>query len=111
MGVRSKRLWGPTQLPVATTVTLYTVPSGETALVKWITVANSNAAVQRVELAIQTTAATATGFRMDLAALEVRQLEVWWALPAGEIIRALGTPGHAALRISGYGAELEGAAD
>lgn len=109
MGVRSKRLWGPTTVSTAAVI-VYTCPADETALVKLITCANI-AVLGSTLLSIRV---NGTGGAQLVAQRQIPNggdewVEGFLVLNPGDVLRC--TASQASLIVSGFGAELEGSAD
>lgn len=91
---------------------VYTVPAGETALVKWVSVYNNSgtlAADFSLYVAIPPGGALRI-YRQSVAPGQDVQEALWWALPPGAQLWANG--GLAGTTVAAiFGAELEGVAD
>lgn len=109
MAVRSKRLFGPTQVST-TIVALYTCPAGETALLKCLTAGVGSIGGTQVRLYLN-----GNGVTNQLAQLGVGNGEsivltdLFIVLHPGDVLRGSASTGN--LTITGFGAELEGVAD
>lgn len=109
MAVRSKRLWSGSATAVANTnVLVYTVPSGETALVKTLIVHNQSASTSVLQVR-QGTGTANVMYLQSLEAGEHRIVELWVVVPETTPINIQSTV--AGVRCQGYGTELEGVAD
>lgn len=109
MAVRSKRLFGPSSVALGT-VTLYTTPPGETAILKQLTFVNNSVLSNTVLLRLNSDLASSNLIAVVLAGSESRPLgELFIALQPGDFIRAVATA--SAVIVCGFGAELEGEAD
>lgn len=109
MGVRSKRLWGPTTVTTATSI-VYTAPAGETTLVKLITAVNIAALGSTLlSLRINGTLGGQLVGQKVIPNGQDQWIEGFLVLQPGDILRA--TASQASLIVSGFGAELEGVAD
>jgi len=112
MGVRSKQLGGTNN--IGTTSTLcYTVESGETTLLKSISLYNRHATATAVVTIGRGTAGVTnngTMFRVSMPPSTHAYIECWIVLAAGATVSAIS---DTATAVSMYmsGAELEGAAD
>jgi len=107
--VRTKQLWAPA---VAGTVasTLYTTPSGETTILKTVTLVNGGALARPVILGINGTAA---GDRIVWESVPTQAglllVNLFVVLQPGDTIDALASSGN--VTVGGFGTELEGVAD
>lgn len=110
MGVRSSRLAGPSVVTGTGTTTVLTVESGETWLVKWVTLANDAGSGHEIQLYVGSNAIGNQLFRETVPATSCIQREVWWVLGPGEALTAKGGSGQSTT-ITVHGAELEGVAD
>ena len=109
MGVRSKRLWGPTTVGTSH-VTLYTCPAEETALIKTLAVANAYALTNTVTFKLNGTGGAQSLWTEDVPSGKGFIIpELFIVLNPGDTFRALAT--GASVFITGFGAELEGVAD
>lgn len=108
--MRSSRLGGPTVVTGTGTTTIFTVPSGETWLVKWLSAANDAGSGHEIQLYVDSNAIGNQLFRETVPASSCIQREVWWVLVAGESLTAKGGSGQSTT-ITVHGAELEGIAD
>jgi len=107
--VRSKRLWGPTTVGVSGAV-LYTVPAGETALVKTISIVNTFAVNNNFSLYLGTINPANLIFEASIDEANSLLLPgLFIVAHPGETIR--GQAGNASCIVAGFGAELEGVAD
>lgn len=109
MGVRSKRLWGPT--PVSTIqVALYTAPAGETSLLKTLCLVNNNTLGNTILFRLNGSAAGNNLLARTIAGSGSDTLtELFIVLQPGDVLNAIATA--SACIVSGFGAELEGFAD
>lgn len=108
MTVRTKRLFGPTQITNAN-LTLYTCPAGKTALVKLITCAAEGAANSELRVLINAAATSARVVRKPVTATDSLHLWTFIVLGPGDTLRGnLSTAENYV--VSGFGAELEGTA-
>lgn len=96
-------------VPTALT-TAYTVPAGETALVKWLSVYNSNAGAQLLSIYIDPGSGALRQLLKVVPGSSTEQVQVWWPLTPGWLIRWTSSLSNA-LVCGIYGAELEGVAD
>ena len=109
MAVRSKRLAGPTALAAGSNL-LYTCPSGETALVKFVTIVNAGAVGRAVTIYVGSAVAAHAVYSTALAVGASQTLDWFLVLHPGEELRA--APSAATdVVVSVSGAELEGVAD
>lgn len=109
MAVRSKRLFGPTTIGVVS-VTLYTAPAGETALVKLLTAVNV-ALVGSTSLQLRLNGTSGANL---IAIANVpngadQWLEGFVVMQPGDVLRGIAS--QASIICTGFGAELEGVAD
>lgn len=109
MTTRSKPLVAPSLVPTAI-ATAYTVPAGETALVKWVSAYNANAGAQLLTLWIDPGSGAVRQLVQVIPAASTVQVALWWPLKPGWLLRwTASLAGAVACGI--YGAELEGVAD
>lgn len=112
MAVRSKALAQFALVSPTAGVAIYTVPSGETAIVKRIIFhpmsATTNCTVYIGRVGISTTSNLLWRATVNIGVPV--ELETWAVFPAGFVIWAAAV-GNSVTRVSLYGAELEGAAD
>ena len=109
MAVRSKRLWGPLAVPPVLTV-VYTVPAGETALVKSLAIHNANAAAQGIAISLNGTAPQDRVTNIPAAGNSGIQINgLFWVFHPGDQIYVSAALGL--IYMSAYGSELEGVAD
>lgn len=111
MAVRSKQL-GAGRLSTASLEVVYTVPSGETAIVKSFDFTNlSTSSTAKIVVGVDVPGFDNTlYFEQVLAAREGVHHERWLVLPAGASIGLIG-PGTPAINYWISGAELLGVAD
>jgi len=112
MGVRSKRLASRVQLtPASTAVTLYTTSSGETALIKRVIVHNPHTAAVTVYIGVAGIAPNSSGIyrKVVVPADDSADFDTWWVIPDGNSLS--GYCATNTVRVSLFGAELEGVAD
>ena len=111
MAVRTKHLFGPVEIAAGATATVYTCPSGETAIIKYITMV--------------TASAVAVSGKMWIGSVANNKLVAWknfggtgdiastfpgfMVLQPGEVLIAGAVTG--AITFAGFGSELEGVAD
>lgn len=111
MTVRSDRLGGPTQIVGTATSTFFTVPSGETWLVKWIAlVAGANAGTHDVRFFKDAVAGASLLHRAFLAPTTAQQLEVWWAMEPGTALLVNHATALVDTTVTVWGAKLLGVA-
>lgn len=114
MAVRSKQLTNGTVNVGSSAVTLYTATSGETPLLKYVTVFNRHASSSATFWLARGTGASSTQdgvfLTETLAAGEARRYEVWIVLGGSGNVSAIASI-SGAISIRLYGAELEGVAD
>ena len=109
MGVRTKRL-AATTLTTAAATTLFTTSSGETGIVKTLTVQNVTAGAVTLTWFL-TIGGVNYGFLVQqLAANAMTNVSVYLVLQPGESLGAIASSANA-LRVTAHGTELEGVAD
>lgn len=109
MGVRSKRLWGPTIVSTGN-VDLYTVPDGETALVKHLGLVNNAAVNNFIALSVNSVASSSRIYTATVApGAGPGDKDLFIVLQPGDVLKA--TASFATMVVTGFGAELEGVAD
>lgn len=114
MPVRSKRLWDRVAVSNTAATTLYTADSGETVLVKTITVVNPSATLPAtVYIGRPAPGVGSSGnlFKVTVPVDEVVQIYTWIVLQPGNPMQARVAGTNTVVRCSGFGAELEGVAD
>lgn len=108
MAVRSRRLWGPTNMGTNATVTLYSVPAGRTAVIRTITVANGSATTAgTIRFGINSSSSTARILEGQAVPLgDTFIWDHWLALDPGDDL--IGVSVGVSLRCTGFGALLLG---
>lgn len=109
MAVRSKLLALSEDVPTAQTL-IYTVPSGETALVKWAQLMNTAGAVWRIRLFLDVGSGPKEVLAHSVPGTDSLEIPLWWALPPDAEIYAQSNH-SGSINIALFGAELEGVAD
>lgn len=110
MAVRTKQLWRGTALTAAAS-TVYTGPSGETTIIKMVTVANTLAIADGYLIYVTSTAAASLVHRGVVAGLSTDEWQPFLVLQPGDTLRMAAVNAAGALGTSGFGAQLEGVAD
>jgi len=111
VGVRSKRLFGPTTA-TTTAALVYTAPAGETAIIKQLYFANATAVATTVILRVNVNDAAHTFFSGAVAASGTASFpDFFLCLADGETLYVLTTAATSQVVVSAHGAELEGVAD
>lgn len=111
MAVRSARLWHPTY-PAASGggTTLYTCPSGVTALIKDLNFVNSGSSTATIKLCVNSLVASQALFwNLSMAANTHTNQGRFIVLEPGDTIVALLSVANT-ISCAGYGAELDGVA-
>lgn len=108
MAVRSKRLWSG---GLGAGVVLYTAASGETVLIKTVTMKNASAASTVVRIGFGNSSGVGQLFSEALAVGEVKRIDCWLVLMEGQTVNASAVPAAGTIHTMGFGAELEGVAD
>lgn len=109
MAVRSDRLGGA-QLTVATIEDIFTVPAGETWLVKRAVAHNNGLVSVTVRWYFEDPGSDLFGlWGAAVTAGNMDDHETWWALDAGCVLQAY-TPAGLDVRVSVFGAKLLGVA-
>ncbi len=109
MSVRSKRLFGPIVVATAAT-TLYTCPAGETALLKEIVGVNTGALSGTINFSVDTGGGPVHFFTQAAGNSSVFSLVGrFMVFHPGDILSAVCITNT--MRVTGFGAELEGVAD
>jgi hypothetical protein len=113
MGVRSKRLFHGAMAAANAWSTVYTAPSGETVLIKGLSLVNTAGADQRIDLGINGTNASQRLVEQLVPAASSVVLNVFFVLQPGDTLRARCGSGASPTACAVYvgGAELEGVAD
>lgn len=111
MAVRSDCLAGPVLCAALSTTTLFTVPPGDTWLVKRVcTVGGSLVAVgPEGDYIVSNSNGVGPVHSVELVANTVADVEVWWALDAGSVLQ-LRNNTVGVLSATVFGAKLEGVA-
>lgn len=113
MAVRSKLLWGPVGLnPNNVDAVLYTVPSGETALIKGLRIVNTSSG-SSATVKLRSGTSSSTIFKQVVIPAGTEHIDdSWTCFPAGTVIRGriVENIGSVVI-ITASGAELEGEAD
>lgn len=111
MTVRSDRLGGPTQLVGTATSTFFTVPSGETWLVKWVAcAAGANAGTHDLRFFWNAVAGANLLHRAFLQPTTALQLEVWWVFEPGTSLLVNHATALVDTTVAVFGAKLLGVA-
>lgn len=113
MAVRSKQLVAPQALSANNVDgVLYTVPAGETALVKGIRIVNTSSGSSATVKLRTTTSAGTIWKQVTIPAASEHRDDSWTAFPAGTVLRGRVVENiGAVVIITISGAELEGQAD
>lgn len=109
MAVRSKQLWPPSAVNASGSL-LYTCPAGETALIKTLSMYNTDVVPRAMGIRLGGNGVNQTVvFEQVPAGFATVLRELFIVLQPGETVHGVtaGTGG----RIAGFGAELEGVAD
>lgn len=111
MAVRTKRL-GSGSFNTST-VTVYTCPDGETAIVKYLTFHNPGASASTVTCRMEPSGSGSprTFLRYSLAADEAKQFDTWLVLEPGDALKYIATLAGTNVAYTISGTELEGVAD
>lgn len=108
MTVRSTRLWAPTAVGAAN-VTLYTCPSGVTALLKHLTVVNNTASGGWVRLRLNGTSQDQNIHDGTVGSTTgTHYVGLFIVLEPGDVLRAIASA--TGFIVTGYGSELAGVA-
>jgi hypothetical protein len=105
--VRSDRLSGPTIKSSAVSPPLFTVPAGETWLVKRVVAENTSALATQWTWDVTVGGVTGALYVAQLAPGDVSDHETWWALDPGAIFGGR-TPSIFSVIVSVFGAKLLG---
>ncbi len=109
MAVRSKRLFGPVEVTTGA-ILLYTVPAGETALLKHLEVGVGGVTGTSISFFIGTATNNHRCHLVNVTnGLWSSERDLFIVLQPGDELRALTSAGT--VTASGFGAELEGVAD
>lgn len=114
MAVRSKQLVAARVGNGATIMPIYTVPSGETTLLKSLAARNRSGAARVLKLTWRTSAGAGNQwFELAMAAGATHYVDLWLVMQEGDVLSQSGTAGDGTdsffLWLSG--SELEGVAD
>lgn len=107
MAVRTKCLVAPQSVPTGPSV-IYTVPAGETTIVKFVALVNSGATDRNVSIYVDSGSGRVRVGLIAVLAQTDTQLEVWWVLQPGWVLEWGASSGVVG---SLHGTELEGVAD
>lgn len=108
MAVRSRRLFGPTVTTSASVLTLFTCPSGRTALFRGIYIATNDAATRQFRLEVNVAASTHLIWMQDLPAKSGVALPQEIVLNPGDTLRGQCVTNPGVVVFSGYGSLLLG---
>lgn len=111
MAVRTKQLFAPTAIAAGANALLYTVPSGETTIVKTLTICTESAVQVRARLYIGAVAVGNLVLIKPLGGLGdlASTYAMFMVLQPGQVLRGAAETG--AITFAGFGTELEGVAD
>lgn len=108
MAVRSARLFGPTALN-STWLTVYTVPSGRTAIIRTLTLANTDTATQgTLVIGVNGTDHDDRLFTIVMPAGTTQRIDSFLVLNPGDTLRAIRQT-STEMCLAGFGALLLGA--
>lgn len=108
MGVRSARLAGPTRNNSGVQWTAFTVPAGQTYLVKRLSAASWGSGSSRLLLGIGGLGEDQVILDRTITFQSSLDLETWWAFEPGDVLRVVSS--GQAMTVSFFGAILRGVA-
>lgn len=110
MAVRTKQLAEGTF--TNSNVTIYTCPTGETTIVKYVTLFNPSASTATtVRVRLVTAGGARTFIRQEIPIQTAVRIDSWLVMEPGDTIDALATAAGINVEYTLSGAELEGVAD
>lgn len=107
--VRSRRLFGPTQLGAVGATALYTVPAGRTAVFRGISLANVNAAVTEGRVMLNGTTSAFLVWIGTIAAKSSLPVPLELVLDPADVLYGQCVTGGTNITFAGFGSLLLGA--